>query len=104
MGYIVIVAYRPKPGKKSALKALSATHVPRLRAIGLATDRAPILMEAADGTVVEVFEWVSEEAVASAHSHPEVQAMWKEYVDVCDYVPVGRLEEAGKLFSGFRPL
>lgn len=104
MGRIVIVGYKPKPGKNADLKALMKTHLPRLRKEGLATDRESIMMEAADGTIVEVFEWVSEEAIQNAHKNPEVLKMWGEYAEVCDYVPIGSLAEAGNLFSGFEPL
>ena len=104
MGRIVIVAYRPKPGREDDLKALVRRHVGRLQELGLATGREPVVMESADGTVVEVFEWVSPEAVEAAHRDPEVQAMWGEFAEVCDYVPVGQLQEAGQLFSEFEPL
>jgi quinol monooxygenase YgiN len=104
MGRIVIVGYKPKPGQNEVLKALMKTHVPRLRAEGLATEREPILMEAADGTIVEVFEWVSNEAIASAHENPAVLAMWQEYDQVCEYIPVADVEEAQQLFSNFTPL
>ncbi|WP_297535050.1 hypothetical protein, partial [Nitrobacter sp.] len=38
--------------------------MPHLRAEGLVTDREPIIAVAADGTVIEVFEWVSQEAIS----------------------------------------
>jgi quinol monooxygenase YgiN len=104
MGRIVIVGYKPKQGKADSLKALMKTHVQRLRQEGLATDRESILMEAADGTIVEVFEWVSAEAIKSAHTNPAVLQMWSEYAGVCDYVPVGTLPEIGNLFSEFTPV
>ncbi len=104
MGRIAIVGYKPKPGKADALKQLARTHVQRLRAEGLVTSRDPIIMEASDGTVIEVFEWKSKEAIESAHTNPVVQAMWKEYAEVCDYVPVASIEEAKQLFSDFTPL
>ena len=103
MGVIVIVGYKPKPGKAEALRELMRSHVPRLRAEGLTTSRDPILMEAKDGTIIEVFEWVSAEAIGSAHSNPQVLTMWSEYEEVCEYVPVGTVPEAGDLFSGFAP-
>ena len=104
MGHIVIVGYKPKPGKNEALKTLMRTHLPRLQKEGLATNRESIIMEAEDGTIVEVFEWVSEDAIHNAHANPVVQQMWGEYAEVCDYVPVGSLAEAGNLFSGFKPM
>jgi quinol monooxygenase YgiN len=104
MGRIVIVAYRPKPGRADELRALMKTHVPRLRAAGLATDREAIAMESADGTIVEVFEWCSKAAIEQAHTDPAVQRMWAEFAEVCDYVPVGEVPEAGALFSELTPL
>lgn len=104
MGRIVIACYRPKPGRKEELVQLTRRHVHRLRAEGLVTDREPIAMEAEDGTIVEVFEWKSKEAIESAHSNAVVQEMWQEYAEVCDYVPVGEIDEAGRMFSEFSPL
>jgi len=104
MGRVVIVAYRPKPGKADALKELAATHAARLRKEGLVTDRASVLLEAGDGTVVEVFEWLSAEAIRQAHTNAEVQKMWGEYAAVCDYVPLNQLPESGNMFAEFTPL
>jgi hypothetical protein len=58
-GSIVIVAYKPKPGKEADLLQLTREHVPLLRAEGLATDRPVIACQAKDGTIVEVFEWAT---------------------------------------------
>ena len=43
MGQIVIACYRPKRGKDAQLLRLMAEHVPILRSVGLATDRASIM-------------------------------------------------------------
>jgi hypothetical protein len=103
MGRIVIACYKPKPGKEKALRALIVDHVPTLRRIGLVTERVPILMEARDGTLIEVFEWASAEAIQQAHSHPAVLRMWEEYGKVCDYIPVSQVPEAAQMFSEFAP-
>jgi hypothetical protein len=104
MGRIVIACYRPKAGQRDALRALVAVHVATLRSVGLATDRAPITMESQDGTIVEVFEWASPEAIQAAHSHPVVLEMWEEYGKVCDYVPIASVPEAAQLFANYRPI
>jgi quinol monooxygenase YgiN len=101
---IVMVGYKPLPGKADALKELMKTHVARLRKQGLVSDREPILVESKSGTIIEVFGWKSKEAIAAAHTNPEVQKMWGEYAEVCEYVPVGTLEETGSLFSEFTPV
>jgi hypothetical protein len=104
MGQITIACYKPKPGKEEALKELMKTHLPRLKAEGLVTDRQSIIMEAKDGTILEVFEWLSAEAIASAHTNPSVLKMWGEYGEICDYVPVNTVSEAADMFAGFNPL
>ncbi|MDB5009145.1 MAG: hypothetical protein JWP45_3538 [Mucilaginibacter sp.] len=104
MGKMVIACYKPKPGKAAALKELMKTHLPRLKAEGLVTNRQSIIMEAADGTILEVFEWLSQEAIDQAHTNQAVLKMWGEYGEVCDYVPVGSLTEAANMFALFDPL
>jgi hypothetical protein len=103
MGDIVVVAYRPKPGQEAALHALVRSHVPDLRAWGLATERPATTMRAADGTIIEVFEW-GEGAVARAHQDPRVQAMWGRFGAACDIVVLRDLAETAGLFATFAPL
>ncbi|MES2279419.1 MAG: hypothetical protein V4592_25530 [Bacteroidota bacterium] len=104
MGRIVIVAYKPKPGKAAALRKLMDTHVSRLRKEGLVTHRHPTLLETADGTLIEIFEWLSPEAIQQAHRNQEVHKMWGEFAEVCDYVPLSELPETKGLFAEFTPL
>lgn len=101
---IVIVGYKPKPGKAAALRQLMKEHLPILQRLGLATDRESILMEAKDGTIIEVFEWKSQAAIDQAHTHPVVLEMWGKYAEACDYIPVGQIAESADLFSAFTPL
>jgi quinol monooxygenase YgiN len=103
-GRVVIACFRPLPGRRDELLALTATHVQRLRELGLATQRSGIAMETPNGDVIEVFEWVSAAAIASAHEHPEVRAMWAEYEQCCTYVPVTDIGSATELFPDFTPL
>jgi hypothetical protein len=100
---VVIVAYRPKPGCEAALAALAREHVPFLRGLGLATERPELLLRAADGTVVEVFEWCAG-AIAAAHAHPEIAGLWARYDKVCTYVKLRDLAEAADMFATFQPL
>lgn len=104
MTRVVIVCYRPKVGRRNALRALVMEHVPFLRARGLVSERAPVIMEAEDGTIVEVFEWASLEAIESAHGDPAVAALWKRFEAACEYVPASAVPEMGRLFSEFTPL
>jgi hypothetical protein len=103
MGDMVIVAYRPKPGREAELLELTRTHVPQLRELGLATQRTPLAMRSKDGVIVEVFEW-REGAIATAHENPAVLAMWGRYSAVCDYVPLNQLPEAADMFAQFDPI
>ena len=100
---IAIACYKPKAGKSQELKALMRKHHGILKGENLVTDRAPVIMESKDGTIVEVFEWKSKAAIDQAHTNTVVLRTWDEYSAVCDYVPIGRIEEAGELFSEFTP-
>jgi quinol monooxygenase YgiN len=100
----VIACYRAKPGQEVALRALVRDHVPALRRLGLATNRAPYSLQAADGTWVEVFEWSSAKAIEAAHDNPEVHRMWAAFGQACTYVKLSELAEARNLFAEFSPL
>jgi quinol monooxygenase YgiN len=103
-GVCVIVAYRPKPGKEQELLAIVRSRVPTLRKEGLVTDRAPVLMRAKDGTLIEVSEWKSREAIDAAHKNPTVLAMWDKFFAVCDCVPLKTVPESSEMFAGFEPI
>jgi quinol monooxygenase YgiN len=103
-GVVVIVAYRPKPGKEKELLELVRNRVPSLRKEGLATDRKPTIMRAQDGTIIEVSEWKSQEAIEAAHKNQNVLAMWNKFLAICDCVPLKNVREAQEMFAGFEPI
>src|SRR5947207_2386543 len=99
MGSISVACYKPRPGREEALLDLVRNHMPPLRAQGLVTERTPIVMRTADGTIVEIFEWVSQEAIAGAHKNPAVLDLWKRFEAVCSYETPSNLPEFQKMFS-----
>lgn len=103
-GVVVIVAYRPKPGKENELVDLVRSRVPTLRKENLVADRAPTIMRARDGTIIEVSEWKSQEAIDAAHKNPNVLAMWNKFFAICDCIPLNTLAEAKEMFAGFEPV
>ncbi len=104
MGRFVIVAYTPKPGKDQALLAAVGKHLTILAEEKLITDKPGYVMRAADGSIVEVFEWRSAEAIRQAHENPAVQALWAEFAGACDYTPLSRLAESQQMFAEFDAL
>lgn len=103
-GVVCIVAYRPKPGREKELMEIVRNRVPVLRMEHLVTDRAPVLMRAKDGTIIEVSEWKSQKAIEEAHKNPRVLAMWDKFFAICDCVPLKTVAEAETMFAGFEPL
>lgn len=101
MGVHVVVVYAPKPGSEAALEKEIADHVPTLRRLELATDNPSLALRAPDGAIVEVFEWVSRDAMESAHDQPEVKAMWERFEACCTYARLVDLPNAGELFAEF---
>jgi hypothetical protein len=100
---VVVVAYKPRPGKEADLLQLTREHLPLLRAEGLATDRPVTACQAKDGTIVEVFEWAVG-GVERAHANPVVRKLWERYADACEIVPLVSLAECSNLFASFTPL
>jgi hypothetical protein len=101
MGRFVIAAYTPKAGQEPQLLATVRKHLRVLHAEQLVTDKPPYVMRARDGTIVEVFEWRSAEAISQAHTNPAVQALWAEFGAVCDYTPLNKLAESHQMFAEF---
>jgi hypothetical protein len=104
MGQVVIASYRPKPGQEQLLLEVVRTHVPVLRQQGLATQRPVVVLRASDGTLLEIFEWVSEAAVEQAHTNPAVQTLWERFAKVCDFATLASLPGAQEPFPHFEPV
>jgi len=101
MGRITTAAFKPKPGRDKELLGVIADRVPLLRRLGLATRREHILMRSREGVIVEVSEWVSDEAINKAHETPEVLALWARFDACCAYVKLDTLAETHEDFATF---
>ncbi len=101
MGRFVIVGYTPKAGKEQQLLAAVRKHLQVLQSEQLVTDKPAYVMRAGDGTIVEVFEWRSAEAIHQAHNNPAIQALWGEFGAACDYTPLSKLAETHQMFAKF---
>ena len=104
MGYFSIAAYRPLADKDAELLEEVKNHLPTLRSLDLVTDRPSHVMRAKDGTIIEVFEWKSLEAVQQAHTNPGVLAMWERFGKVCEFTPLTNVGESHDLFAQFEPI
>jgi len=98
------VVYKPLEGKESTLLHLVTNHHHRLLQENLVTSRKPIICQAKDNSLVEIFEWQSEEAIHAAHANPAVLAMWKEFGEACTYMPIADIYESNNMFSDFTPV
>ena len=101
MGHTVIALYRPHKGKERELLEEVKKHLPTLREQGLVTERASQVLRAKDGTLLEIFEWKSQEAVDQAHANPAVKEMWDRFAKVCSYATLESLAEAKEPFPHF---
>ena len=101
---IVFALYRPKAGHEAELEQLVRRHGPVLRERELITDRPTVLGLAADGTFVEVFEWVSPDASRKAHEVPQVAQIWEAMAVHGSFAKLGDLIEAKHSFPHFKPL
>ena len=104
MASISVACYKPRPGHEQSLLELVRNHLPPLRAEGLVTERESIVMRTADGTIVEVFEWVSRKAIEGAHKNPAVLDLWKKFEAECWYETPSNLAEFQNMFGHFEPV
>ena len=102
VGNFVIAVYRSRPGKEQALLDLLAEHLPILRSQDLVTERDSLVLRSTDGTLLEIFEWKSREAVEKAHQNEVVKAMWGRFWDVCECHNLASLDQAKELFPHFQ--
>ncbi len=104
MGILVICSYRPKPGWEEEARLLMQGHVPLLRSHGLITERLEVQGVAANGELVEIFEWESVEKSRGAPTIAEIGTHWKAMGEVMDFVPLSELPEALHPFAHFNPI
>jgi quinol monooxygenase YgiN len=104
MALIVICAFRPRKGKEQDLLGVIRDHVPTLRSQNLITDRTSIVGRAADGTIIEVFEWKNQAAVDEAHHNLVVRQLWERFEACSDYISLRDVAETQSPFPHFEPL
>jgi len=84
----VICTYRVRSDREDDFLALVRGHWPKMRELGLATEDPASIYSGRDPKnrlfVVEIWDWISEDAVARAHSHPEVLALWEPMEAHCE--------------------
>ena len=84
-----IAHYRVKPGCEEEFLAVVDRHEATLRELELVTDRQPeVYLGSEKGVagplVIEVFDWVDEDAAQRAHTHPQVSALWESMGPLCE--------------------
>lgn len=100
-GLLAFAMYKPHDGKRAEFMAILDQHVPLLRELELITARDNYILEMEDGTLIDVFEWVSEEAKDLAHKHPAVGQLWGEMMKIATFPHLKDLANAEMPFPGF---
>lgn len=104
MGIFAIAVYRPINDREEELLNVLKDHLPTLRGQGLVTDRPAHIMRAADGAIVEVFEWKSGAAISDAHRNPAVLKLWERFSEVATFAALRDLDESHEPFANFEPV
>ncbi|MEH7505092.1 antibiotic biosynthesis monooxygenase [Neobacillus drentensis] len=101
---IFMALYRPKPGKSEELLEVLKVHIPTLREEELITNRELLTLQAEDGTIIEIAEWRSTEAIERAHQSAAVMAVWDKIGSLAQLTSLSTLTEAQERFPNFKPL
>ena len=72
MKKLAFAMYKPREGKAEELMDILKVHIPTLKEYDLITDKEPFTVLSENGTVIEIFEWASPEAIDLAHEHPAI--------------------------------
>lgn len=85
----VFAHYRVREGNLEEFLSLVEGHTSVLRRLALVTDTPTRVFVGADKAVpgplvIEVFEWVDEDASTRAHTHPEVSGIWEAMGPLCE--------------------
>lgn len=103
MNGIVIALYRPHPGHEDDLVALLRTHGPALQEAGFITRRPIVYARSADGTYLEIVEWIPGYGSRNAHAHPVVGELWRRMAEVSEAATLQSLPEAAMELPHFEP-
>lgn len=98
---LAFASYKPKQGQEANLMELVEKHLPKLRELGLVTNRDNYVAKSSDGRIIEVFEWVSSDAVSAAHQHPAISDIWEKMAQIADFLPMNSLPEGNESFVDF---
>lgn len=104
MSALVFMAlYRPKPGKENELRDILKVHIPSFakRAI---TERELLTLQAEDGTIIEIAEWKSSEAIDKAHQSDKVMSVWNQIGALAELTNLSSLAEAQYPFPNFKAI
>jgi hypothetical protein len=88
-GPVVIAIYKPDAGKEAEFMDLVRQHPGILKAEGLAGTRTPLVLQTDDGTVLEIFDWIDEDAAGKAHLSEAVQSLWAAMGEIGSF-PAGK--------------
>jgi len=101
MSKIAIIAYKPLPGFDSGFKEVLKEHTLALKEEGFITNKDVYQMQSLDGTVIEVFEWVSESSKKEAHEHPRIMEIWNRFYEYAEMVKLMDVMECHEPFASF---
>jgi hypothetical protein len=68
------------------------------------TEHPSIAVRTADGTIMEIFEWISQDAIARAHKNPALLDLWKSSEKVWWYETPPNLQNFRICFAHVEPI
>jgi len=104
MKKIAIACFKPNPHMESKLIELILMHGSALRRSGYVSETPSYRAKSSDGKIIEVFEWISNEAKEKAHQDPEIKSIWDEFESICEITILGSLPESKHKFANFNSL
>jgi hypothetical protein len=104
MHHIALILYSPRKGREQELIEMLQHNIPVMRKLGLVTDREQILAGTKDGSIIQIFEWKSQDSQEQAMAHPVVQEMWLKAGNISEFQKPAAVAEFNEVFSMFKTI
>ena len=101
---LTIAIYKPKSDRDDEMLEVLKSHTPLLKELGLISNKPAYLARSSNGHIIEIFEWLNEEAKVIAHSHPLLQPVWSKMMEICEFPSFSELPESASSFPNFETI
>ena len=101
MQKLAFIVFKPRKGKAEELIAFLKRSFVILQSLKVASEKPQILASSVDGSIMQIFEFSTDDKPESAAIYPEVRELWKEAEKLSEFLKPSSLKEFQEVFPSF---